>query len=49
MSELDSKRQSFVLNHIDEGQVLITCCEDDGIVEKTGGRVIFVVSGTVRE
>ena len=49
LSELDTRRQSFVLNHIGGGQTLITCCEDDGIVEKTGGRVIFVVSGTVRE
>ena len=28
LSELDAHRQEFVLNHIEEGQVLITCCED---------------------
>ena len=27
LSELDAKRQSFVLNRIKGGQVFITCCE----------------------
>ena len=27
LSELDAKRQDFVLNKIDKGQVFITCCE----------------------
>jgi len=27
LSELDAKRQDFVLNQIDQGQVFITCCE----------------------
>ncbi|MBQ4369395.1 MAG: DNA replication/repair protein RecF [Oscillospiraceae bacterium] len=48
LSELDSKRQSFVLNHIDEGQVLITCCEDDGIRDRTNGKVFCVEKGSVR-
>ena len=29
LSELDARRQSFVLERIRGGQVLITCCEDD--------------------
>ncbi|MCD7927287.1 MAG: DNA replication/repair protein RecF [Oscillospiraceae bacterium] len=29
LSELDPRRQEFVLHHIDQGQVFITCCEDD--------------------
>ena len=29
LSELDAKRQSFVLNHIQGGQVFITCCEEE--------------------
>ena len=29
LSELDSSRQDFVLNHITEGQVFISCCEPD--------------------
>lgn len=49
LSELDSKRQEFVLNRIGGGQTLITCCEDAGIAEKTGGRVFFVETGNVRQ
>ena len=47
LSELDAKRQEFVLNRIGGGQTLITCCEDDQIVKKTGGRVLFVDGGRV--
>ena len=48
LSELDSKRQEFVLNRIGGGQTLITCCEDEGISERTGGRVLFVEKGRIR-
>lgn len=36
LSELDAKRQEFVLGKIRSGQVLITCCEDDRIIERGG-------------
>jgi len=49
LSELDARRQEFVLNRIGGGQTLITCCEDEQIVEKTGGKVIFVEAGTIKE
>ena len=49
LSELDSKRQEFVLNRIGGGQTLITCCEDEGITEKTGGMVFFVENGGVKK
>ena len=45
LSELDARRQEFVLNRIGGGQTLITCCEDDGITERTGGRVITIDGG----
>ena len=45
LSELDEKRQAFVLNRIGGGQTLITCCEDEGISKKTGGRVIMINKG----
>ena len=48
LSELDSKRQEFVLNRIGGGQTLISCCEDEGIVTRTGGKVIFIENGRVR-
>lgn len=38
LSELDTKRQEFVLNRIGGGQTLITCCEDEGISRRTGGQ-----------
>lgn len=48
LSELDVKRQEFVLNHIGGGQTLITCCEDEGISKRTGGKVLFVEKGRIR-
>lgn len=48
LSELDMKRQEFVLNRIGGGQTLITCCEDEGISKRTGGKVLFVEKGRIR-
>lgn len=48
LSELDKKRQEFVLNRIGGGQTLISCCEDEDIVDRTGGKVIFVQSGRIK-
>ena len=48
LSELDQKRQEFVLNRIGGGQTLITCCEDEEISSRTGGRVLFVENGRIR-
>ena len=47
LSELDGARQSFVLNRIGQGQVLITCCEDGDIAGRTGGKVINIRAGQV--
>ena len=48
LSELDSKRQEFVLNRIGGGQTLITCCEDDEISSRTGGKILHVSQGKIR-
>ena len=48
LSELDAKRQEFVLNRIGGGQTLITCCEDEQILARTGGKVILIRNGSVR-
>ena len=40
LSELDRRRQDFVLNRIADGQVMITCCED-GISEKLRAGAVF--------
>ena len=48
LSELDPKRQAFVLNRIQGGQVFITCCEDDRLDQLLGGRVFRIVNGKIQ-
>lgn len=48
LSELDSRRQEFVLNRIAGGQVFITCCEDDRLPQLLGGKVFHVSQGEIR-
>ena len=48
LSELDPRRQEFVLNRIRGGQVFITCCEDDRLPQLLGGKVFHVRDGTIR-
>ncbi len=45
LSELDPRRQEFVLNRIAGGQVFITCCEDDRLPQMLGGKVLHVANG----
>ena len=45
LSELDPKRQEFVLNRIQGGQVFITCCEDDRLDQMLGGKVLQIRDG----
>ena len=47
LSELDPRRQEFVLNRISGGQVFITCCEDDRLPVLLGGKVFHIVAGQV--
>lgn len=47
LSELDPRRQEFVLNRIAGGQVFITCCEDDRLPKLLGGRVFHVKQGEI--
>ena len=46
-SELDPRRQEFVLNRIAGGQVFITCCEDDRLPQMLGGKVFHVKQGAI--
>ena len=47
LSELDRRRQDFVLNRIAAGQVMITCCED-GISEKLrAGAAFHIQNGKI--
>ena len=47
LSELDQRRQSFVLNRIKGGQVFITCCEDEKLEHLEGGKVLRIHSGAL--
>ncbi len=44
LSELDNRRQAFVLNRIKGGQLFITCCEEEKLEGLEGGKS-FRVSG----
>jgi len=47
LSELDPRRQEFVLNRIGGGQVFITCCEEDRLGSLIAGKVLHVSDGRV--
>ena len=47
LSELDARRQEFVLNRIGGGQTLITCCADESVSRLTGGQVLRLSEGRV--
>ncbi len=49
LSELDQRRQEFVLNQIQEGQVFITCCEDDRLGSLLRGKVFHVTNGKIQD
>ena len=45
LSELDAKRQLFVLNRIKGGQVFITCCEEEKLEGLEGGKAFHIRNG----
>ena len=47
LSELDPRRQEYVLNRIQGGQVFITCCENDRLDTMLHGRVFHIRDGEV--
>ena len=47
LSELDGKRQSFVLNHIRGGQVFITCCEEEKLEGLEKGKSFHIRRGAL--
>ncbi len=48
LSELDTKRQAFVLNNIVNSQVFITCCNIDDVKRLTDGKIWLVENGKFR-
>lgn len=49
LSELDNNRQHFVLNHITDSQVFITCCNINDVKELENGKIWNVENGTFTE
>lgn len=47
MSELDVSRQDFILNHIKNRQVFITCCEPGTLLRSAGGKTFEIRNGAV--
>jgi len=47
LSELDSKRQSFILGRIKHGQVFITCCDDTAISSGHKGKTLRIDNGSI--
>lgn len=45
LSELDVKRQHFVLNRIKGGQIFITCCEEEKLEGLEGGEAFHIKAG----
>lgn len=45
LSELDPGRQDFVLNHINSGQIFITCCEQEKVTRI--GKTIAIEAGRI--
>lgn len=48
LSELDPRRQEFVLNRIAGGQVFITCCEDARLEGLEEGKVFHIHGGALK-
>lgn len=49
LSELDPRRQEFVLNRLGSAQVFITCCEEDRLHQLLQGNVYYVSEGRITE
>ena len=47
LSELDSKRQKFILNNIEDMQVIITCCDSKFITDMKKGKVFEMKNGRI--
>ncbi len=48
MSELDEQRQDYILNHIGNRQVFITCCDKNTIDKLKRGRAFLIENGRIQ-
>lgn len=49
MSELDERRQTFILNYLDSWQVFITCCDPSQLLRSKKGKAFEVIEGKIKE
>ena len=49
MSELDAHRQDYILNHVKNDQVFITCCDISNALRLKQGQVFHLENGTVSQ
>lgn len=47
MSELDERRQEYLLKHLTAGQVFLTCCEPTAVVRFSAGARFYVQGGRI--
>ncbi len=47
MSELDEKRQDYVLNHINDRQVFLTCCDPSQVLRLCDGKSFLIKDGEI--
>ena len=48
LSELDNKRQDFLLNKIGGYQVFVTCCEESSKEQLKAGKVFYIKNGEIK-
>ncbi len=48
MSELDEKRQDYVLNRIKDRQVFLTCCDPSQVLRMCGGKTFLIKGGELK-
>ncbi len=48
MSELDEKRQDYVLNNIKERQVFLTCCDPSQVLRQCKGKSFLIEKGKIK-
>ena len=49
LSELDNKRQDFLLNKVEDYQVFVTCCEESNKEQLKRGKVFYIENGVISE
>lgn len=48
LSELDTKRQDFLLNKVEGYQVFVTCCEESNKEQLKSGKIFYINNGEVK-